>query len=258
MASEKSQTQVQLTKTGDVANIQFTTAGGVNIFSTRVVNALGELVQQVAKDSAIRFVVLRGQDKIFLAGADISEMSGFDEDAARTFATNGHRVFDAIEALPQVTVAAINGHALGGGLELALTCDFRIMVATAKIGPPETRLGLIPGWGGTLRLPRVVGLPWARRLIFSGDSITGEQAHEIGLADKTVPSAELLDAAVMDWLKMLAPGSPAAIANAKRSLQTGDEIAAFARCFTGPQAKEGTTAFLGKKAPSWADWAPPT
>lgn len=254
MANEKSQTDVRLDKVGDVATIRFVPGAGVNIFSSRVIGNLGTVVEKVAGDPHVRFVVFRGDGKVFLAGADISEMSHFTEDQGRAFALNGHNVFNAIEALPQVTVAALNGHALGGGSELAMACDFRLMVKGAKIGQPETRLGLIPGWGGTQRITRYVGLGMARRLLFSGESISAEEAHRIGLVDELVASAEELDAALVRWFKLLAPGSPAAITRVKRALQNRDEIGEFAKCFSCSDAKEGTTAFLEKRVPGWANW----
>jgi enoyl-CoA hydratase len=256
MSHEKSQTEVRLTKAGDVATIQFVPAAGVNIFSSRVIGNLGTVVEQVAADSHVRFVVLRGDGRVFLAGADISEMQSFTEDQARVFAQNGHRVFNAIEALPQITFAALNGHALGGGSELAMSCDFRLMVKDAKIGQPETRLGLIPGWGGTLRITKYVGLGQARRLLFSGDAISADEALRIGLVDEVIPSAAELDAALVRWFKMLAPGSPAAILRCKRSLLHRDEIEQFSSCFGCSDAREGTTAFVEKRPASWAKWEP--
>lgn len=254
MANEKSQTEVHLTKSGCVATIQFVPAAGVNIFSSRVIGTLGTVVEKVAADPHIRFVVFRGHGKVFLAGADISEMSSFTEDQGRAFATNGHNVFNAIELLPQATFAAMNGHALGGGCELALACDFRLLVSSAKIGQPETRLGLIPGWGGTQRIARYVGLGQARRLLFSGEAISANEALQIGLVDELVPSAEELDAALRKWFEALAPASPAAITRAKRALLNHDEIGEFAKCFSCSDAREGTTAFISKRPPSWASW----
>lgn len=257
MANEKSQTEVHLTKQGDVATVQFVPGAGVNIFSSRVIGTLGTVVEKIAADPHVRYVVFRGEGKVFLAGADISEMSQFSEDQGRAFATNGHHVFNAIEALPQVTFAAMNGHAMGGGCELAMACDFRLLVAKGKIGQPETRLGLIPGWGGTQRITRYVGLGHARKLLFSGETIAAEEALRIGLVDEVVESAEVLDEALHRWFKRLAPGSPEAIKRVKRALHTHDEISEFGKCFSCSDAKEGTTAFIDKREPSWARWEPP-
>lgn len=254
MANEKSQTEVQLSKDGDVATIRFVSGAGVNIFSSRVIGTLGTVVEKVAADPRVRFVVFRGDGRVFLAGADISEMQGFNETQGRAFATNGHNVFNAIEALPQVTFAAMNGHALGGGCELAMSCDFRLLVANGKIGQPETCLGLIPGWGGTQRLPKYVGLGHARRLLFSGEGISADEALRIGLVDEVVPKAEELDAALTRWFKRLAPGSPAAITRVKRSLLLKDEIEEFGKCFSCSDAKEGMAAFHEKRKASWANW----
>ncbi len=252
MANEKSQTEIQYTKEGDVATVRFVSPGGVNIFSSRVIGALGGVVEKIAADAHLRFVVFRGDGRVFLAGADISEMQSFAEDQGRAFATNGHNVFNAIEALPQITFAAMNGHALGGGCELAMACDFRLLVAGAKIGQPETCLGLIPGWGGTQRLPKYVGLGHARRLLFSGEGISAEEALRIGLVDEVVPKAEELDAALQRWFQRLAPGSPAAVARVKRALLLKDEIEEFGKCFSCSDAREGMAAFHEKRKPSWA------
>lgn len=254
MAHEKSQTEVHLSKEGQVATIKFVPAAGVNIFSSRVIGNLGTVVERVAADGHVRFVVFRGEGRVFLAGADISEMRTFDEDQGHAFATNGHHVFNAIESLPQVTIAALNGHAMGGGCELAMACDFRLMVSTAKIGQPETRLGLIPGWGGTQRMPKMIGLGHARRLLFSGEAIPADEALRIGLVDEIVPSVEELDGALQRWFKMLTPGSPAAITRVKRALLQKDEIEEFGKCFSCSDARDGMAAFLEKREPSWSSW----
>ena len=251
MANEKSTTKVELTKEGRVATICFTPETGVNIFSSRVIGNLGVLVQRVAEDHRVRYVVFRGHGKVFLAGADIAEMANFTEDRGRSFAASGHNVFNAIGALPQITFAAINGHALGGGCELALACDFRLMVATAKIGLPETTLGLIPGWGGTQRLSKIVGDPQARRMVFSGAPISAEEAQRVRLVDEVVPTAEELDAALQRWFKLMEPGSPHAITRAKRAMLQRDEITEFSKCFSCSDAKEGITAFLEKRKAPW-------
>jgi len=124
-----------------------------------------------------------------------------------------------------------------------MSCDFRLMVKDGKIGQPETRLGLIPGWGGTQRMSKYVGLGWARRLLFSGETISAEEAHRIGLVDEVVPSPEELDAALQRWFKLLAPGSPAAITRIKHALLHHDEIAEFGKCFSASDARRARRRF---------------
>ncbi|MGE0479087.1 MAG: enoyl-CoA hydratase/isomerase family protein [Phycisphaerae bacterium] len=253
--SNRPRTRVERSRAGNVATLLFSTEGGINVFSSSVLGELGEHLNQIAEDAHIRFVVLRGEGRIFLAGANIEEMAQFDQSRGEALSNHGHHVFDLLEALPQVTIAAINGHALGGGCELAIACDFRIAVASAQIGQPESRLGLIPGWGGTQRLPRLVGLSRARRMMFSGESISADEARAIGLVDEVVPTVEDLDAAMRRWFVALTPGSPAAVKRIKRALRSGDETDQFSLCFSCSDAKEGIAAFLEKRAPLWA--APP-
>jgi enoyl-CoA hydratase len=252
MPNAKSTTTVHAGKTDGVTTIRFVTGEGVAIFSSRVMGELGTIVERVAEDAHSRFVVFRGEGKTFLAGADIAEMAHFDEDRGHAFSKHGHNVFDAIESLPQVTIAAINGHALGGGCELALACDFRIAAAAAKLGQPESRLGVIPGWGGTRRLPRIVGPARARRLMFTGENITAEEALRIGLVDEVVPTPENLDPALARWFAALSAGSPAAITRIKRAMLHDDEVDQFGLCFNCSDTKEGLGAFLEKRPPTWA------
>jgi enoyl-CoA hydratase len=249
--TEKPATQVELTHDGPVATFTLSTPTGVNILSSSVLGALGQHVQRLAEDADTRFVVFRGQGKTFAAGADIAQMSHFDEGDGLGYSKNGHHVFDAIAALPQVTFAALNGHALGGGCELALACDFRIAAATAKLGQPESRLGLLPGWGGTLRLPRLVGPAVAKRLMFSGEQISAETALQIGLVDEVVESPEALDATLAKWFERMKPGSPAAIRRIKHAMLHNDEARQFGFCFSCSDAKEGMTAFLEKRPAAW-------
>lgn len=247
-------TQVELFREGDVATLRIRSSSGINVLSSPVLGALDTLVQRLKDDRTVRFVVVRGDGRTFVAGADISEMSAYDESLGGRLSRLGHSVFDAIERLPQATFAAINGHALGGGCELALACDFRIGVETAKLGQPETRLGLIPGWGGTQRLPRVVGPAVARRLLFGGESISAQESLRIGLVDEVVPATGL-DAALQAWFERLRPGGPSAISAIKRALLTGDEPAEFARCFSHSEARDGMRAFLEKKPAPWTQRA---
>lgn len=251
MSSADTTTQVELSKNGPRATLTLTTPGGVNILGSSVLGMLGTHLQKLAEDAETRYVVIRGQGKTFAAGADIAQMSRYSEEDAKAYSTSGHHVFDAIAALPQVTFAAINGHALGGGCELALACDFRLAAAGAKLGQPESRLGLVPGWGGTIRLPRLVGPAAARRLMFTGEAIAADEALRMGLVDEVVPTVEELDAAVSRWCDRVKAGSAAAIRRIKHALLHGDETNQFAFCFSCSDAREGMGAFLEKRPPAW-------
>lgn len=251
--AEANVTQVSLVRDGAVATLRFSSEKGVNIFSSPTLGELGTHVQHLAEDASVRFVVLRGVGKTFAAGADIAQMSRFDEQSAKVYSKNGHHVFDAIAGLPQVTIAALNGHALGGGCECAIACDFRIAVAGAKLGQPESRLGLVPGWGGTQRLAKLIGPAHAKRLMFGGEQIAADEALRIGLVDEVVATPEDIDAALQRWFDRLAPGSPAAIRRIKHAMSHGDEINQFALSFSCTDAKEGMRAFLEKRAPIWTN-----
>ncbi len=244
-------THVVLERDGGRANVTFRTESGLNVASTEFLAELQQAVANLTADRQVRFVVFRGEGKAFLAGANIKAMSQYDAAAARSMAELGHRVLDAVAALPQVTVAALQGVALGGGCEFALACDFRFAVKSINIGQPEVLLGLIPGWGGTTRLPRLVGGAWARKLILGGQSIKGEQALEIGLVDEIVNSAEDLEPLIGAFFRKLTVAGPAAIAQAKAALGGGGEIDCFVACFEAGQAAAGMRAFLEKRPAPW-------
>jgi enoyl-CoA hydratase len=248
-----SNTQVQARIDGTSATITFVTEDRPNVMSTEVLGRLEKAVQTVARAEGVRFCVLRGEGKVFVAGADIKEMASFDPARARTMAEHGHRVMDAIASLPCVTVAAIHGPALGGGCEIALACDFRIAVSSAIIGLPETSLGLIPGWAGTQRLPRLVGAGAARRLIFSAVPVSAEEAYKIGLVDEVVESLDALNTAVYAWRARFVKGGPRAIALAKQAMRTGDEVSAFVACFDEGESREGMGAFVEKRKAAWME-----
>lgn len=245
-------TQTALTTQGNVATVTFSSEAGVSVLSSHVLGDLTNIVERLSGDSDIRFVVFRGTAKTFLAGANIAEMSRFTEDQGLSLSKHGHTIFNAIELLPQVTFAALNGHTLGGGCELALACDFRLMAAGARIGQPESRLGLIPGWGGTQRLPRLIGEARARKLLFSGVGIGADEAFKIGLVDEVVESPENLDAALQRWFELMKPGSPAAIRRIKHALKHRDETNQFSLCFSCSDAREGMSAFLEKRPTAWS------
>ncbi len=177
-------THAVLDRQGQRANVTFRTEAGLNVASMEMMAELEGVVDELASDPDVRFVLLRAEGKAFLAGANIKAMAGYDAAEGRAMSELGHRVFNKIEALPQVTLVAIQGVALGGGCELAMACDFRFAVKSINIGQPEVLLGLIPGWGGTIRLPKLVGPALAKQLMFSGESIKADRACEIGLVDE--------------------------------------------------------------------------
>ena len=249
--TEKPMTTVELSRDGAVAMLTLSTPTGVNILSSPTLGELKAHIDTLSGDCDARFVIIRASGKVFAAGADIAAMSTFTEDQGDAYSKNGHHIFDAIEALPQVTIAAIAGAALGGGCELALACDFRLATANAKFGQPESRLGLIPGWGGTIRLPRLVGHSVARKLMYSGEQITADEAKQLGLVDEVYASPDELNAGVKHWITRFAPGSPAAIRRIKHALLKHDEVHQFGLCFSCEDAKEGMAAFLEKRPPSW-------
>jgi len=245
-------TQIELRVDGPRATITFHTKGGVNVMSLAVLERLGEVVEELSRNADVRFCTLTAEGKVFIAGANIKEMAGFTPADGRHLSVRGNAVMDALGGLPCVTVAVINGAALGGGCEIALACDFRIAVPSAKIGLPETSLGLIPGWGGIGRMARIAGSQVARRLVFGGVPVSADEAKKCRLVDEVVPPDEL-DAAVESLFKSLVRGGPRAIGLAKRVLLGGDEPEAFRECFTGDESREGMGAFIEKRAAAWVE-----
>ena len=203
-----------------------------------------------------RAVVLTGVGKAFVAGGDIAEMASMSSVEARRFAEAGHRLCASIEGAPFPVIAAVNGFALGGGCELALACDFIYASEKAKLGQPEVLLGVIPGFGGTQRLARRVGVAQARELIYTGDTLTAEQARAIGLVNAVVPDAELRAKAIETAQKIASRG-PLAVAAAKRVLLRGEEMdlagaceleaQSFAVLFGSEDQKLGMRAFVAKE-----------
>jgi enoyl-CoA hydratase len=232
----------------------------VNALNTEMVLEIERVFDALSLEDEISVIILTGQGKAFVAGADIAEMSNFSASEARRFAQNGHRCLAKIAGIEKVVIAAINGFALGGGCELALACDLRIMVEGAKIGQPEVNLGLLPGFGGTQRLARLVGSGVAKELIFTGDNIDASEALRIGLVNRVVKPEELIPC-VSDLAAKIAARGPAAVRLAKSCINRGldtdlstgcaYEIEAFAVCFATGEPREGTRAFLEKRKPEW-------
>ncbi len=212
----------------------------VNALSQELLNELGEVFSALAEDRP-GAVVVTGGDRLFAAGADVTQ---FSAERAADIAATFHRVLDAVAAFPRPTIAAISGYALGGGCELALACDFRIASEKAVFGQPEILLGIIPGGGGTQRLPRLVGASRAKELIFTGRQVKAEEALAIGLADEVVAPEDLHDHALAK-ATALAAGPVAAIALAKAAIDgTVTEQQAFTDVFQTADATIGVTSFL--------------
>jgi enoyl-CoA hydratase len=246
-------TQVQLKIDGSHAAIVFRTETGLNVLTDDLLHTLGAIVARLRKENHVRTASIQGDGKVFMAGADIKEMAAFNPDQARGYAELGQGVFADLAALPCITVAAIQGAAMGGGMELALACDFRIAVKSAKLGMPEVTLGLIPGWGGITRLNKLLGTARAKRLFLSGNPISGEEALAWGLVDDVVNSPEDLPHKVQAFCKSYKRASPTAVALAKRATRDLDELSAFAECFNHRDSREGMRAFIEKRPASWME-----
>jgi len=194
----------------------------VNALSTGLLAELDAQVRRLGDDPKVRAVILTGDGQYFSAGADLKELATLDLAAAPDVVRRGHALFGRLAALKPPVIAAINGLALGGGLELALACDLRVAGESAKLGAPEVIYGLMPAYGGTQRLPRLVGIAKARELVFTGSMISAAEALRIGLVNKTVPSGQELRAA-RDLAHTIAQRAPRAVQAAKRAMTEGLE-----------------------------------
>jgi enoyl-CoA hydratase/carnithine racemase len=216
--------------------------------------------EDARNDAAVRGVILTGTGKAFIAGADIGELSHLTAFEAEQSSRFGQQVLDFIEDLGKPVIAAVNGFALGGGCETAMACTIRIAVDTAKFGQPEVTLGLVPGGGGTQRLPRLVGKGHALQLILSGEMISAQEAYRIGLVNEIVPAAELITRAEQ-ILKKIAANAPIAVRFALEAANKGMETSQgegllleasyFGLCAATEDKKEGTSAFLEKRTPQF-------
>jgi len=255
-----------------LANVLYEKKDGiahVTVNRPRVLNALNtptwadlrKAFEEARDDSAIRGVILTGAgDKAFIAGADISELAHVTAVEAAQSSRFGQEVLDLIENLGKPVIAAVNGFVLGGGCETAMACTLRIAVETAKFGQPEVALGLIPGGGGTQRLPRLVGKGRALQLILSGDMISAQEAYRIGLVNEIVPAGQLI-ARAEAIVQKIASNAPIAIRFALEATNKGMETsqgegllleaAYFGLCAATEDKKEGTSAFLEKRAPQF-------
>jgi enoyl-CoA hydratase len=249
----------KLTHEGPISILTIDRQDKLNALNDEVLAEILAAAAAVRSRPDVRCLIITGAgDKAFVAGADIASMKEMRFEQARAFARSGHMTFDALEALPVPVIAAVNGFALGGGCELALACDFVYASDKAKFGQPEVKLGVIPGFGGTQRLLRRVGIARARELIFTGAVIGADEALRIGLCNRVVPHAELMTA-VREVAASIVQMGPLAVAEAKRVLREGEgrllrdanalEIDGFAGCFETEDQKEGMEAFLEKRPP---------
>jgi enoyl-CoA hydratase len=233
----------------------------LNALNTQVFDELEAVFGALAVDAAVRVILLTGSGpKAFAAGADINELAGTDVATGEAKARRGQGVFRFIEACGKPVIACINGFALGGGCELAMACTMRLASETARLGQPEVKLGLIPGYGGTQRLPRLVGQPMALKLLLTGEMIGAVEALRIGLVDEVVPAERLMERG--DTLaKTIAGMAPLAVAGCLEAVRDGSEVGLeeaiemeakiFGRLCGTEDKAEGTKAFLEKRAAVW-------
>lgn len=246
-----------------IATVTINNPERLNALDSEHLEGLLDAFSALSRDASVRAVILTGAgDRAFVAGANIKRMSTMSTDEALVFGRLGHAVAAEIERLPQPVIAAISGFALGGGCELSLACDIRICATNAVFAQPEVGLGIPPGWGGTQRLPRLVGTGMAAELIFTGRRIEANEALRIGLVNSVHEPEALMDAAV-ELARAIAANSPAAVHASKRLIARSfsgepasglaEEARAFAEVFGSNNQREGMTAFLEKRTPAFAD-----
>lgn len=247
---------VKLETRGDVA-IAWLANPPMNAISPQVIEDLAAVWERVKASDARAMVIASAIPVVYSAGADIKAFTQMDEAKGRDLIDSGHALLRDLGRAPVTTIAAINSIAFGGGCELAMACDFRIAAESAVFGQPEIKLGIIPGFGGTQRLPRLVGPDRALEMNLSGDAITAADAYELGLATRVVPDHELFDTALA-WARGLAGQAPVAVGQVKEVSHRADldegieaEKRGFAAAFESDDAKEGIAAFLGKRKPRW-------
>ncbi|MFW5782775.1 MAG: enoyl-CoA hydratase-related protein [Candidatus Muiribacteriaceae bacterium] len=232
----------------------------LNALSSDVLKEFDSVLDELYLDRSVRVLIITGVERSFVAGEDIAEMREMDFTAGKAYGALGHRVFAKIENAPFVTIAQINGFALGGGLELALACDIRIASNRAKLGQPEVSLGITPGFGATQRLPRLIGRARAKHLLFTGEKIKAEKALELGILSEAVEPDSLVERCV-ELAKKIRNNSFNAVMQCKTAVDRGMEMPLssalkyeehiFAGCFSHNDQNEGMSAFLEKRKPGF-------
>lgn len=251
---------ILFSKEGSIAYITMNREESLNALNLKTIEELDKALDIIQEDDDVYLFILTGRGRAFVAGADILEMKELNSEGARKFAEIGQRVFRKIELMEKPSIAAVNGFALGGGCELSMACDIRIASNKAKFGQPETGLGVTPGFSGTNRLSRLVGLAKAKELIFTCDIISAEEAFRIGLVNMVVDSEELMDRANEMAAKIISKGqlairySKTAINRSyETDIETGNLIEKdlFGLCFATEDQKEGMRAFVEKRKPDF-------
>jgi len=244
-----------------IATITFNRPKVLNALNEASLKEFSHAIDKVAEDEGIRVLILTGSgDKSFVAGADITEFLKFNALKAKIFSEMGHGIVSKLQELSIPVIGAVNGFALGGGCEVVIACDFIYASENAMFGLPEINLGIIPGFGGTQRLPRLVGKNRAKEMIFTGKMISAAEAQALGLVNKVCVQDQLMDE-VLNVAKIIVSKGKISLRAAKQAINTGMdvdlktgcrvEIDAFAICLASPDAKEGTQAFLEKRAPDF-------
>jgi len=247
---------VNVSKSDGICVVKINRPDKLNAMNTDVAKELISVFNDVDKDDSVKVIILTGEgEKAFSAGADIEYMSKISPIESETYAKTGHLLTSTVENVSKPTIAAINGFALGGGCELALACDIRIAADTAKIGQPEVTIGVCPGWGGTQRLQRIVGIAKAKELIYTGRMVKADEAKSIGLANQVVELPKLMEEAT-NMAKMIAQNSAIAVRMSKIAINKGRntdidtglalELYTWGLCFTHPDRQERMTAFVNK------------
>jgi enoyl-CoA hydratase len=250
---------IELACADGIATLTFNRPKALNALNTALLEELSNALDSINRDQTIRVLILTGSgEKAFIAGADITEIATLTPLAAKNFSQRGQEIITKLQGLAIPVIAAVNGYALGGGCEMALACDFIYASEKAVFGLPEITLGVIPGFGGTQRLPRLIGANRAKEMIFTGKHLTAAEAKDIGLVNKTFAPEELLPA-VESVARTIATKGKASLCAAKQTVTQGlnadlatglaMERDAFALCLANPDAKEGTGAFLEKRKP---------
>ncbi len=252
---------IKLTKQNAVATLTINRPQALNALNMVTIRELTEAVTTLEQDQNIHVVILTGEGKAFIAGADIKEMKNMSVLEAKQFATTGHHLLQQIEHSKNIYIAMINGYALGGGCETLMACDITIAAKSAKLGQPEINLGISPGFGGTQRLPRLVGRNKAKELLLTGDNLTAEQAYQLGLINQVIDDTELT-AYTQKLAEKIAAKSPIQTQFIKELVNTGYnldlpsacqlEISYFSSGFSTTDQTEGMNAFLEKRKPRFS------